>query len=305
MNPYETLGVDTSSSEDDIKKAYRKLSKKYHPDANGGDDAEFKKISEAYRILTDPKAKADYQREQMRKAQSGNPFGGFTRSSSMDDIMREFMNGGTPFGFGPDVHFHRSKVKKKVHGKDINIRVMLSLEESFRGKSIEIKVDRNERLNSEKLVKRNKRIKVVIPKGASDGQILLLRKQGNQGMNGGKDGNIVITVNVDPHRYFMRREHDLYATVKVPVSQMILGGQFQFKNIDGEMLTVNVPARSREDDEVEFLDKGMPVGNSDTRGRLKLILTPSMPKNMTDAQLQALQGIGLETKNNLVPESMI
>lgn len=308
MNPYKILGLDNNASKDDIKKAYRNLSKKHHPDINGGDDTKFKKISDAYKILTDPKAKSAYEEEKMRQTHRNNPFGrGFYQSNgpqNVDDILREFMKAN---GFGnPEMRYH-TKIKKKIHGRPINVKVFLNLEDAFHGKVIEIKIDRYERINSEKRVLRNKRIKVTIPKGAKNSQQLVLRNQGNQGINGGSDGDIYINIEIKPHKYFLRKDHDLFTTIKVPFTQVILGDSVKFKNLNGEMLDVIIPPGTGEDDEIEIRGKGMPIGNSDARGSLRLIVAIEMPGELTEDQKNVFRIIQnqIGRKSEVVPESIL
>jgi DnaJ-class molecular chaperone len=206
MNPYKVLGIDNSASDDEIKKAYRKLSKENHPDVNGGDDTRFKEINQAYKILTDPKERAHHEEQQFKRAGFSDPFGGFWSQSSMDEAFKNFYEG----PFGP----YKTNIKRKTHGTDIIVRLKITLEESFFGKPIEIKVDRSERLNTEKLVRRSRRIKVNIPRGAKNNQNLVLRGQGNQGINGGSDGDMVIQIGVKPHPHFIRKDHDLIAKLR-------------------------------------------------------------------------------------------
>lgn len=312
MDPYKVLGVDRNTSKEDIKKAYRKLAKDNHPDTNGGDDTKFKNISEAYKILTDPKAKSAYEEEKMRTAQRNNPYTGMggMGGGGIDEMIREFMRqqGGMGFNFndGPEVHFH-TKIKKKIHGRNINIITRLNLEDSFHGKVLEIRIDRHERVNSEKRVLKTKKIKVTIPKGAKNGQQLVLRNQGNQGLNGGKDGDVLISIEIKPHNYFMRKEHDLYATIKIPFTQVILGDSVKFKNIDGEMLNIVIPEGSSEDSMIDVPTKGMPIGGSDARGHLKLIVAIQIPDKLTKEQKDIFRTMQKQIgkKREVVPESIV
>lgn len=281
MDPHKILGVNKNASKEEIKSAYRKLAKDHHPDANGGDDSKFKQINEAYKILTDPVAKAQHEEDMFRR----DPFSG----SSPEDFFREFMSQ-RGFSFNPN----SSRVKVKHNGTNINIKVFLSLEEAFYGKSIEMSIDRLERLDDSKLIQKNKRIKVNIPKGAKDGQQLVLKGQGNQGRGGGRDGDIVIIIQLKQNALFSVREHNIYSKIKISFTQAILGDNIIFKNIDNEKVDITIPKFSQQNQNVEILNKGMPVGNSDIRGNLILTIDIEMPKYLTEKQLDAIRSLNKE-----------
>lgn len=295
-NPYKVLGVDRNASKDDIKNAYRKLAKEHHPDSSGGDDTRFKEVNEAYKILTDPRAKSEYEEQKFRNTQRNNPFassGGFWRSSgvSPEDIFREYMKDG-----GFNVHFSYGKVKRKTHGESITIRAILKLEDVFHGKTLDIKLDRYERVNSEKREKRNRRIKINVPKGAKSGQELVLRNQGHQGINGGKDGDIIVRLEIKRHNYFIRKNNDLYARISIPFTQAMIGDKIPFSNIDGEKIDVIIPPKSQQDDEIEIPNKGMPVGNSDIRGYLRLIIEITLPTDLSDEEEKFIHDLNTKVK---------
>jgi len=282
VDPYKILGINKNASKEEIKSAYRKLAKDHHPDANGGDDSKFKQINEAYKILTDPAAKAQHEENMFRR----DPFSG----SSPEDFFREFMSQ-SGFGFNPNFS---SKVKMKHNGININVKVFLSLEEAFYGKSIEMSIDRLERLDDNKLIQKNRRIKVNIPKGAKDRQQLVLKGQGNQGRNGGRDGDIIIIIQLKQNALFSVKEHNIYSKIKVLFTQAILGDNIAFKNINGEQVDVTIPKFSQQNQSVEILNKGMPVGNSDIRGNLILTIDIEMPKSLTENQLDIIRNFNKE-----------
>lgn len=303
-NPHAVLGVGKDASSEEIKKAYRKLARDHHPDINGGDDKRFKEITEAYEILTDPKARAKNEEERFRNAQRSSPFGGgpFWRTSGpqdIDDLMKEFMR---QTGFNSAHHFH-TKVKKKVHGASIAVRVFLSLEEAFNGKTVEIRINRHERINSEKRAEKARKIKINIPKGAKHGQQLVLRNQGNQGINGGRDGDIIVNLQIKPHPYYLRRDHDIYGRLRILFTQAILGDIVKYKNIDGEMVEVIIPEETQHGDVIEVQGKGMPIGNSTARGYLKLIVELEIPKITDEKQMDVFRIIQEQAgrKDNIQP----
>lgn len=300
MNPHDILGVKGDASKDEIKKAYRKLAKDSHPDKNNGDDTKFKKITHAYEVLTNPKARRDYEREQAHKARSRNVH------PTVDDILKDFMNN----GFNParpkynTTKQYHTNIKKKTHGKHISLVLNLILEDAFHGKIVEIRVDRLERLNQEKRVRRTKKIKITIPKGAKHEQQLVLGGQGNQGLFGGMDGDVLITLNIKPHSYFGRKDDNLYSTIKVPFTQLILGDKVRFKNIDGEIITVPIHENCKSGDIIKIRDKGMPVKGSKDRGCLKLAIDVEMPDDMSDSHKENIRVIQAQIgrKDEVKPE---
>jgi molecular chaperone DnaJ len=195
------------------------------------------------------------------------------------------------FGFDNGTGSFYAKVKTKHHGPNINIRVGLSLEDSFHGKTIEIAVDRMERLNMEKLIEKSRRIKINIPRGVRDGHQLILKGQGHHGYNGGRDGDINLVVELKPHKLFARREHDLFARIKIPFTQALLGDSSVFKNIDGESVDFTIPPGTQQGDKIEILNKGFTVGNSEVRGNLYLIVAIDLPKTLTERQIQILESL--------------
>lgn len=308
MNPHEILGVKGDASKDEIKKAYRKLAKDSHPDKNNGDDTKFKKITHAYEVLTNPKARRDYERDQANKTRS-NPFSRQNVHPTVDDILKDFMNSNfNPGQSRPRYNTtkqYNTKIKKKTHGKHINLVLNLILEDAFHGKIVEIRVDRLERTNQEKREKKTKKIKITIPKGARHEQQLVLGGQGNQGLFGGMDGDILVMLNIRPHAYFKRENDNLYSTIKIPFTQLILGDNVKFKNIDGEIINVPIHENCKGRDIIEIKDKGMPVGGSKDRGCLKFLIEVEMPDSMSDSHKENIRVIQAQTgnrKDEVIPE---
>ena len=287
MNPHKILGVEPGTNADDIKKAYKSLAKKYHPDANGGDDTKFKEISHAYEILTNPKARAQYESEQFKK--TANPFGGM---GGMDfgDIFRGFSQGSNGFSQGPGgFRFTYGDTKRKIHGKDIQVRIFITLEEVFNGKTIEMEIQRNERINSEKREVRSRKIKLNIPKGVENGKVLHLRGEGHQGLNGGRDGNVNIIIQTKPHDYFWKKKDGLYTQVEVFFTQAILGATVEFLNLNSEIVELVIPPGTQPGDIIELRGEGMPFTGSDTRGYLKVIVKVKLPTQLESYQKENLR----------------
>jgi len=265
MDPYKILGVNKNSSKEEIKSAYRKLAKDYHPDANGGNDSKFKQINEAYEILTNS--------EQIN-INNLNP----------NDIFAEFMK----------QHGFYSKIKPKRHGADINVRMFISLLDSFLGKEAEISLDRAERIDSEKIILKNRKIKVNIPAGIKNSRVLVLKGQGHQGINGGLDGNLNLIIEIKNDKKFIRIDNDLQSNIYILFTEAILGSIIKFKNINDEEIDVIIPKFSHQGQKIEIKDKGMPVGNSTIRGNLILIINIEMPKYLTEKQLDTIRNLSKE-----------
>lgn len=214
---YEILGVDRNATEAEIKKAYRKLARQYHPDINPGNkaaEARFKEINEAYEVLSDKEKRAKYDRfgRDWQRYQEMPGFGGFGAggfgAADFADIFE------TLFGGGRGV---RSNVTYRAKGQDIEQPVDITLEEAFSGTQRTLQVQSaNGALRS---------ITVKIPPGVDTGSRVRIAGEGAPGMGGGPRGDLYLVINVLPHSRFERRGDDLYIRVPVDLYTMLLGGE--------------------------------------------------------------------------------
>lgn len=253
---YKVLGVDKGVSEADLKKTYRKLARKYHPDSNPGDakaEATFKEISEAYAVLSDPEQRAEY--DQIRAMGSGARFtaggggaGGFedvfsmfgqgrggtrtrtTGAEGFDDFFTMFDQGGGGFGSGrfgqPSGGFRGFGGPQR--GADVTARTTIDFVTATKGETITLQGEDG------------KPFKVKIPAGVSDGQKIRLRGRGRPSPDGGEAGDIVVQVTVRPHPVFTRDGLNLRVTVPVTFTEAALGATIEVPTLGGDPVKLRV-----------------------------------------------------------------
>ena len=288
---YQTLGVSRDADDKAIKKAFRKLARKYHPDVNPGDEEaerKFKAINEANAVLSDPEKRKKYDKygkdwehaEAFEKAGgraggnpfggNGNPFGGgqrYTYTTGGDGDFSDFFSqmfggaGGGGFGGGRRASFR---------GQDVEATLNVRLEDVLED-------------NKQVLTVGDKQLRVTIPAGVEDGQTLRLRGQGSPGVGGGPAGDLYITFRVSTPPEYERRGADLYKTVDVPLTTMVLGGKVSVSTPTGTV-NVPVPEGSPNGKKVRLKGKGLPVYKKSDRGHLYLTLQAKLPERLTAEQ---------------------
>lgn len=272
---YKILGIDKSSSQEDIKKAYRKLANKHHPD-KGGDQNKFKDISVAYDVLSDPQKRSDYDLRQQGGPQfnfrSGNP-GGF------EDIF----SGHSPFG----AHFHDIFGRSRgLKNRDLNIQCHLSLLDSFIGKQLEA----NYTLPSGKV----QNVVINVPAGIESGDTIAYTGLGDDAMPNIPKGNLKVTFIVKPDDQFKRVNDDLYTTVCINPIESMIGCKKQIKTITGESMMLEI--RAGVETGTEFAKMGAGFKNVHTQrvGRFVPVIK-IVGLAITDPNLiRSLQDINIE-----------
>jgi DnaJ-class molecular chaperone len=270
---YNTLGVSKQASADEIKRAYRKLASQHHPD-KGGDTKKFQEIEEAYRILSDPDKRAQYDNP---APQGFNQFGGVP--PGFEDIMSQmFGGGGSPFG---DIFGRRQQPPRN---RTLNIQTQVTLEEAFFGKemvaNLTLPNGRDQILN------------IKIPKGIQDGITLRLASMGDDSVPNAPRGDIHLTVGVQPHPVFARQGDDLIRSLEVSAIDAMLGKSYQIETIDGRLLEIKVPEGTQPGRILNAGMYGMPNMN-DNRfvGRMLVKLDIRTPTDLTEWQKQKLREI--------------
>ena len=276
---YSLLGVNREASEREIKQAYRRLARKYHPDVNPGDksaEARFKQINEAYEVLSDKEKRQKYDQfgdqwqyaDQFARAGGRRTFwdfsqGGTTRvhfgedefGSLFDDLLR---------GFGTGTFSHRVHPRR---GQDIDYPVEITLEEAYRGASRIISLDNGERLE------------VKIPSGVKHGSRVRIAGKGRQGYSGAR-GDLYLVISVKPHRLFERRGDDLYVEVAVPLTVAVLGGEVQVPTLKGK-LALKIPPETQNGRAFRLAGQGMPHLDNSSRGDLLAKVNVVLPTNLS------------------------
>lgn len=282
---YEVLGVSKTASDDEIKKAYRKLAVKYHPDKNPGDkeaEAKFKEINEAHDVLSDKQKRARY--DQFGHAGvggagggnpfggAGNPFGGFNGQT----FNFEFGNGGVfddiignLFGFG-------AGARRPRRGADYQVAVTLTFEEAIFGTTKT--VDNN-----------GTAMKVKIPAGIDDGMSIRLRGKGGPAPEGGTEpGDLYVRVRVKPHKSLMREGAIILSEQKIDMVDAALGCEVEVTTVDGPV-TMKVPAGTQSGTPFKLSGHGVPFRSDGDRGPHIVTILVETPKNLSKKQKELLE----------------
>ena len=254
MNPYEVLGVSRNASEAEVKKAYKKMAMKHHPD-RGGDETKFKEISEAYERIISP--------EKFRDEQFQRTPGGFEFRSGEDinDIFSEFFN------------FHRADPRQQRRPTAVQMSLWITLEDVYHG---------GDRLVSVQAGNSVEAVKITIPRGVMDATTIRYPKLAP----GGLDLNIIYRIH--PHKRFERISRiDLQTIVDVDFWDLILGTHVPVRHIDGDELMVRIPPKTRPNARLRLKAQG--IQNDRQHGDLYVKLNPLMPENIPEDIIQTLK----------------
>jgi len=357
---YEVLGVSKEASQEDIKRAYRTLARKYHPDVSSEVDAEerFKEVNSAYEVLSDPEKRAIYDRYGTDVPPG---FGGFDFGGMRDpfDIFAEVF--GNLGGFGG---FGRSGRAGPRRGNDLRATVDITFEEAAFGVDKEVEVRRQEvcpvcngsgaepgtqpercsecngmgqvrraqhtflgsfvnittcpkcngkgstvrtpchECNGSGRVYTHRRITVTIPAGVDDGVTMRLAGQGEPGALGGPNGNLYISLNVNPHTYFKRRNTDVILEVQINVAQAALGDTIKVPTLDGER-EVSVPAGTQAGTIFRLRGLGIPQLRGNGRGDHLIVVQVAVPKRLSAQQRELFQQLAGTLGTEVVVEEKL
>ncbi|SCB78084.1 DnaJ C-terminal domain-containing protein [Weissella bombi] len=283
---YERLGVDKNASQDEIKKAYRKLSKKYHPDINheAGAEEKYKEVQEAYETLGDEQKRAMYDQYGATDGQPGGQggfggFGGFGGNaqygdfSDLGDIFSQMFGGG----------FQDPNRPRK--GQDLQYRMNLTFEEAVFGKEATISYTRS----TDDGKQESKELKVTVPAGVENGQQMRLSGQGEAGFNGGPYGDLFVVFRVSPSKDgFERDGSTVYSRMPIDFTTAALGGEISVKTVHGDV-KLKVPAGTATETNFRLRGKGAPHMRSGNNGDHIVTLYVDVPKKLNKEQKKALE----------------
>src|SRR5665647_463596 len=259
---YDILGVKRDAGADEIKKAYRKLAHKYHPDVSKDPQGEekFKEVAEAYETLKSPEKRAAY--DQLGSYQPGQDF------QPPPDWAQQF--GDSQFSFeGVDLEEllaglaagrHRTGPGAgpiRMPGQDYEVTAHISLEEAFRGTEVELNLTVPEYNKKGFLHRVPRTFKVRIPKGAADGQRLRLAGRGGKGVNGGRDGDLYLNIALHPHPLFRVSGHDLYLDLPLAPWEAVLGATVEVPTLGGPV-RLKVPPGTHAGQQLRLAQRGLP-----------------------------------------------
>ncbi len=300
---YKILGIDKSATEKDIKAAYRKLARKFHPDLNPNDteaNKKFQQINEANEVLSDPEKRKKYDkygenwqhgeeheqyaRQQQQRGQQYSGFGGghgqgfesfegFGDGGDFSDFFQQMFGGGGG----------RSRGQAKYRGQDFNAELRLSFREAAE-------------THKQTLTVNGKQIRITIPAGIENGQTIKIAGHGGPGSNGGPAGDLYITFSVANDPNFKRNGADLYTNVKLDLYTAVLGGEITVDTLTGKV-KLKVSPGTQNNTKVKLKGKGFPVYKKhDEFGDLYLTYDVQLPTNLTDKQKELFKELAESEK---------
>jgi curved DNA-binding protein len=281
---YKIMGLERDASPDDIKRAYRRLARKYHPDVSKEPDAEkhFKEVQEAYTVLKDPEKRKAYD-EVGKHWKVGQEFHAPPDWEQQFSFSAEDFAGGEIFSDFFESLFGRARSWQgvrsggafKMRGQDQQARVRIDLEEAFYGNLRSFTLAIPEMAPQGQLVNRSRSLKVKIPPGVIDGQRIRLAGQGAPGVGGAPAGDLYLEVELSPHRLFTPDKRDIHMELPITPWEAALGRKVKVPTLGG-MVDLNIPAGSQSGRKLRLKGRGLPGKvNGDQIVTLKVVIPPA------------------------------
>lgn len=307
---YAYLGVKKDATEDEIKKAYRKLARQYHPDRNPGDKAaeeRFKQVSEAYQVLSNAEDRKQY--DAIRSFAGGGArfaAGGAGGAGGFEDILSQVFAGG-----GGNVRFSTNGAggtggfedilsmfsggaggsstrgfgssRRPQRGEDVTTQVHLPLKKALKGATVKLKTASGNYVT------------VKVPAGVADGQKIRVPGKGKAGIAGGAAGDIVVTVYIEPHPVFEVKGADVYVNLPVSLSEAVLGAKVEVPTVEGGTVSVKIPAGSTGGKVLRVKGKGLATGKL-SNGDMYVRIRVELPNEMSEEAKKAAELFGAATR---------
>ena len=279
---YKIFGVDKNATQEEIKKAYRKLARKHHPDLNPNDKnakSNFQQINEANEVLSDPEKRKKYDQygkdwqhaEQFEKAEQNQkqPSGSFRKEYSGTQFEGDFSDFFESM-FGGSARTGRSR-QVKFRGEDYSAEIHLNLVDAYK-------------THKQTLTVNGKNIRITIPAGIENGQTIKIQGHGGPGINGGPNGDLYITFLIENHPKFKRLGNDLYTTADLDLYTAVLGGEITIDTLDSKV-KLKVSPETQNGSKIKLKGKGFPVYKKEGQfGDLYITYSVVIPRNLTEKQ---------------------
>jgi len=299
---YKSLGVSKNASSEEIKKAYRKLAMKYHPDHAAGNktnEEKFKEISEAYAVLSDTEKRKQYDTFGSEGFQQQFSQEDIFRGSNIEDILKEFGFGGGAFfsggrkmgggkrrfSFNPESMFNfgggRQQPSAPVKGSDVEYEIPLTLYDIATGTSKTVSIQ-NPTGGTETLT-------IKIPRGMITGKKLRIAGRGQPSPYGGPAGDLYIKSKIVGDPVFQHKGNDLYLNREIKLSEALLGTQISIPTIDGKQLKLKIPPGTKHKNKMRLAGNGIPHMKGSGSGDLYVVIHISMPKKLNKDQKRLIK----------------
>ncbi|MDA1088321.1 MAG: DnaJ domain-containing protein [Verrucomicrobia bacterium] len=295
---YKTLGVERSATQAEIKKTYRKLARKYHPDVNkeAGAEDKFKEIAEAYEVLGAPEKREQYDRlgADWKTGQE------FTPPSGWEGVHSDFHGGPRDGGIPPEdlggfsdffsalfgggiPHAGANRREWKIRGRDHEAEVTIPLEEAFAGVKQNIQLQTTELDDTGHVNRKTKRYDVTIPAGTENGTRMRLTNQGGEGVGGGPPGHLYMRIHIAPHPRFRLVGRDLETDLPVSPWEAALGAKIELRSLDGN-LSLTVPPGTQSGQKLRMKGRGLPKRGNRAAGDLRASVQIRVPGELSDKE---------------------
>ncbi len=318
---YKVLGVSKNASQDEIKKVYRKLARKYHPDANPdnpGAEEKFKEIGEAYEVLKDPEKRKKYDQlgsNWKQYANAGWPGGGsrgaYTRDFNGTGFSFEDLGGGFSdffemfFGrsskgsgfsnFGSQFGGQKQKARSQaMKGQNLQSSMTITLREAYFGTRRSLRLQKGGSTRT---------VNVKIPKGIKSGGKIRITGEGSPGQTGGPSGDLYLVINISKHPFFTRKGDNMHCEVPVTLKEAFYGGKIDIPTFDGKVMA-KLPPKTQGGKSLRLKGKGMPKlkgsGNGDLYAKIRMVIPQNLNKQQEKALEELEKGYGKNPRDGIV-----